>query len=204
MEKITSNHEALTDKNYTTFPYEEWCSASIIAVSVAYVPANPQFSDSKDRQEMRFLFAGYVNDDNGVPTVVRKWSRWFGCSNNEKSAVMKFFGNGNTNTFKDLADFVLSPELLLSTPMKIMLESKAGKDGKVYGDIKSARPSADKESLNITYSLTDPNDPSKSHKPTKVIKHFAQFVDHLRFVCRTDEGLKDFTTEDMDEPRPQA
>lgn len=153
---------------FVNFPVDEYVSACAISYQVAALPPN-KFSKSQEPvPSVRFLLAGRVNNSEGEPTVVRKWTSWITISYNEKSKMAKLFVE-----FANLEAFLTTDELW-KTPLKIFLERS--KDGK-YSNITRIKAGTDQSVMDICYTgKTKLPDGTETFAPYKQVGAYGKLV----------------------------
>lgn len=97
-------------KNFPTFPVDEYVPACIISYQVANIPVAKKFLKKGQptiRPSVRFLFASHFRDENGnqifkedtdengqttvTPVILRKWTPWRTISYGDNAALRKLF-----------------------------------------------------------------------------------------------------------------
>ena len=192
---ITKKNPLDEERKFLSFPVDTYVSATIISYQTAALPPNKYSKDQTTPvQSCRFLFAGRViNPDTNEPEVVRKWTRWFTISYNEKSSLSRTF-QGFTNIKKHLTDNG-DGGLLWSTPYKIFLEMS---DDEKYSNIVRVKPSDDKSVLDICWTAeVETADGKKSFIPYRKVSAYGNLVDLLLAAIKRPEGILEFDTEHL-------
>lgn len=188
MANSTENKHPLAGKeqiNFVNFPADEYIPASIISYTCADLPPS-KFSETNDPvPSVRFLFAGYITNDQGEKVVARKWTEWLRISYNEKAKLPKMF-----NGFSNLAQLMQSDDLF-KTPMKILLEA----NDQGYTKIIRVKPCDDDSTQELVYD--------QNYVPYKYVKAFGNLVYQTLAVIKCGEGIKTFHPEDMVEPETE-
>lgn len=181
--------------NYEKFPDDEFIDVSLTAYQQADLPPGPLAKTNDPVPSVRFLFAGYVKnedgtfkvDEQGNKIVVRKWTGWLTISNAKNAKIMKLF-NGFENLFDILQDCFDATGKLWTQPFKILLNS----DGE-YQNIISIKPGKNETiGKELFYD--------KSYTPYKVVKAYGKPVFLTLAGCKFDDGVKTFQPEEMAEP----
>mgnify|MGYP004448582719 FL=1 len=178
---------------FVNFPVDEYVSACIISYQVASLPPS-KFSKSTDPvPSVRFLLAGRVNDTEGNPTVVRKWTSWMTLSYNEKSKMAQVFKD--VPNLENLITDDGQGGALWETPFKIMLERS--KDGK-YSNIIRIKASDDKSVLDICYTgKSKLPDGTETFAPYRKVGAFGKLVFLEIAVNKEEDGVKVYQGDDL-------
>lgn len=186
----TEKHALANQNQYLNFPVDEYVDACIISYMVANIPPNPRFAKPGEgpKHSVKFLLAGYVEDEEGNKQVVRKWTDWKAISYGDRSGLSKMFKD-----ISDLEAFLTDDGeggRLWTTPLKIFLE-KDGKEAK-YSKITKIKAGTEDSVLDITYS--------SEFTPYRIVKAFGKEVYLELAVCKEDSGVKVYTNEQMVDP----
>lgn len=184
----------MQQKTFVSFPNDEYIDVCILAAFQADLPPGPLATTNDPVKSVKFLFGGYVKDENGevkcdangAPIVVRKWSKWMRISDNERSAMMNTF-QGFDNLFDILESNETLDGKLWTTPMKILLE-QSGK----YQNIIRVKPGNKSElCANLFYDST--------YVPYKVVKAYGKAQPLSLAICKLQDGVKLYSPDDMAE-----
>lgn len=194
---MSENKSPLASRQtYLNFKLDEYNSASIISYEVASLPPSKFSQDKSKKPSVRFCFAGFVPDEDGAPTVVRKWTSWVAISYNEKSSLSKLF-----KTIANLEGLLTDDEKLFGTPFAIFVEPS--KDGK-YSNITRVKLSDDTSTLSIPYTgkIKLP-DGTETFAPYKKVMAYGNPVYLELHVNREADGIKSYTANDFIENPPE-
>lgn len=190
----------LNQKTYVSFPNDVYIDACIISFQNADIKPGILATSDKPVPNCRFLFGGYITDDNGQmvlgddgnPLLIRKWTRWMRISANEKAALMRTFDTGSTgfsNLFEVLRDYEKPDGKLWKTPFKIMLEQS----NMTYQNIIRIKPGTNT-------ALTEQAFYDDKYVPYKVIKVYGVLTPLNEAACKLKSGIKIYTPDMMIEP----
>ena len=199
-----ANPFAVEQKTYEQFPNDEFVDATLLAYFQADLPPGP-LADTNDVVPcVKFLFGGYVKDDNGniktddtgKPIIVRKWTNWMRISNNKKANIMKVFNgfgkDGVPALFDVLQDCADLGGKLWSMPYKILLEQSDK-----YQNIIKIKPGNNQKLVeNVFYD--------DKYIPYKVVKAYGKTQCLTLACCKFSKGVKTFTPEEMAEPSSEG
>lgn len=188
-----------TGKVYHAFPNDEYIDVTILSYQQADLPPGPLANTTDPVKSVRFLFGGYLKnddgsikvDEHGVPIVARKWTRWLRLSNSKRAALMTLFDTEATG-FKNLFDIFMDCETssgkLWNTPMRILLEQSGD-----YQNIIRVKPGTNENVCKEIYY-------SEDYVPYRVVKAFGRLQELSVAGCKFQSGVKTFNPEDMVEP----
>lgn len=194
-----ANPFAVEQKHYERFPNDEFVDATLLAYFQADLPPGPMADTNDVVPCVKFLFGGYVKDENGAvkkddtgkPIVVRKWTNWMRISNNKKANIMKVF-NGFENLFDILQDCADLNSKLWSTPYKILLEESGQ-----YQNLIKIKPGTNKAIVDEVFY-------DDQYIPYKVVKAYGKTQCLTLAGCKFRSGVRTFTPDEMAEPSSEG
>ena len=193
---MATNPFDVPQKTYNNFPNDVFIDTCILSYQTAMLPPGPMAETNDDVLSTRFLFGGYILDENNKPKldangaaiIARKWTDWMRISFAKNAKMMKVFATGKDG-FQNLPDILKDNTsangLLWKTPFKIMLEASGD-----YQKITRIKPSSNNAICNEVFY-------NQEYVPYRVVKAFGKLRELELAGCKHSDGIVTYTPDMM-------